>query len=489
MQTHKQPDIPQNTEVGYVVSAQDYLVFIEGLPNAKVNDIIVTRTGGRALVSALDHNRVEAQMLDAERPRPGDFFTMSTQGLRLPLSSKLFGRAINPIGLALDGKASLPPGGEEIDLEIVAPGIEAREIITRQFYTGLTTIDTLVPVGQGQRELVLGEARAGQNAFYLDIIIAQRTYKRICVYAAIGRPELEVRRFAEAVNAVGAGDYTIIVAATSNESAPMISICPAVAISVAEYYQKQGLDVLCILDDLATHAKYLREMSLLAGRVPGRESYPADIFYQHSHLLERGGNFNTLHGGGSITMLPVIETALESFSNLIPTNVMSITDGHIMFSAGLFATGTYPAVQVDKSVTRVGRQTQIFIHKVLSDKVRSLLADYKEMERYASFGSELTPETLKTIKRGKVLEELLKQAPQTFIPWEAQIVLLTLVFTGVFDGMEIDVIAGKKKALIDTIKTDTTYTKYFTQYKGMKFDALVESLSKELAPAKKALGI
>ena len=268
----------------------------------------------------------------------------------------------------------------------------------------------------------------------------------------------------------------------------MISIAPAVSISVAEYFAHQGKDVLCILDDLATHAKYLREMTLLAGRVPGRESYPADIFYQHSHLLERGGNFNASHGGGSITMLPVIETAMESFSNLIPTNVMSITDGHIMFSAGLFATGIYPAVQVDKSVTRVGRQTQMFLHKVLSDKVRSILADYKELERYAAFGSELTAETVKTIKRGKVLEELLKQAPLSPIPWEAQIIYLSLVFTGIYDTLEVPLISSKKKEIVELVKTDPLYMKYHEQFKKMKFDELISGLTADAGPVKKILG-
>jgi len=474
-------------EIGYVISAQDYLVFVEGLPSARVNDIIVTKKGGRALVSALDNHRIEALMLDSDRPLPGDSFSPSTEGLRLPISSNLFGRAINPIGLPIDGKPALPPATDPIDLEIVAPGIETREIITKQFYTGLTAIDTLVPIAQGQRELILGEARAGEPSFYLDVILAQKLYNRICVYCAIGRPELEVRRFAEAVNANGASDYTIIIAATSNESAPMISIAPAVALSVAEYYCHQSKDVLCILDDLGTHARYIREMTLLAGRIPGRESYPADIFYQHSHLLERGGNFNALHKGGSITMLPVIETALESFSNLIPTNIMSITDGHIMFSSSLYATGTYPAVQVDKSVTRVGRQTQIFIHKVLSDKVRSLMANYREMERYASFGSELTPETMKTIKRGKVLEELLKQAPLSPIPWEVQIVYLALVFTGVFDEIQMDILMSKKKALIELIKTDNAFTKYFDRYKTMKFDAFITELVVDIGLLKKLL--
>ena len=288
----------------------------------------------------------------------------------------------------------------------------------------------------------------------------------------------------EDIRKVGASDYTVVVAATSNESAPMIMITPSIACSLAEYYRNQGKHVLLIIDDLATQAKYAREISLLAGRIPGRESYPADIFYQHSSQVERAGNFNDHYGKGNISMFPVIETYIENFTALIPTNVMSMTDGHILMSASLRAQGIYPAIDVDRSVTRVGRQTQTFIHKVLSDRVRSLLAEYHELERYGRFGSELSGETQLKIKRGKIVEELLRQEPQTSLPAETQIMYLTLVFAGFFDKKELESLRGDKIKIIDTLNTDKTYASVaeYIKTKEAKLDDLIPMLQKVLGP-------
>ncbi len=472
-------------EVGYVVSTQDYIVIVEGLPSARLYNIIVTKNGGRAMVSALEKDRIEALMLDSERPKPGDYFELSDFGLRLPLNVDLFGRMINPLGMALDGKAGLPPGGEPLDLDIVAPGIDGRAAVTEQFYTGLTVVDTLLPVGKGQRELIMCEPRSGKEQFFLDVILSQKTQNRVCIYAAIGRSELEVKRFSEDIKTIGADTYTIIVAATSSESAPMIQIAPSVASALAEYYRNLGRHVLLILDDLATHAKYAREISLLAGRIPGRESYPADIFYQHSSIVERAGNFNDHYHNGSITMLPTIETNIENFTNLIPTNVMSMTDGHILFSANLRAQGVYPAIEADRSVTRVGRQTQTFIHKVLSDRVRLLLAEYHELERYGRFGSELSAETQLKIKRGKVVEELLKQDPMSSISPQAQIVMLSLVFTGFFDKMDLDSLRTLKKKVVATLQS-STYKTVMDATKTAKLDELITQLKTQLKPLEDA---
>lgn len=484
-ETHSEPPKPAPTagekEVGYVVSTQDYIVIIEGLPSARLYNIIVTKNGGRAMVSALEKDRVEALMLDSERPKPGDYFELSDYGLRLPLNVDLFGRAINPMGMPLDGKAGLPPGGEQLDLDIVAPGIDGREAVTEQFYTGITMVDTLLPVGKGQRELIMCEPRSGKEQFFLDVVLAQKTQERICIYAAIGRSELDVKRFAEDIQKEKADSYTVIIAATSSESAPMIQITPTVAMALAEYYRNQGKHILLILDDLATHAKYAREISLLAGRIPGRESYPADIFYQHSSIVERAGNFNDHFQKGSITLLPVVETNIENFTSLIPTNVMSMTDGHILFSAGLRAQGIYPAIEPDRSVTRVGRQTQTFIHKVLSDRVRSLLAEYHELERFGRFGSELSRETQLKIKHGKVVEELLKQEPMTSIAPEVQILLLSLVYSGFFDTRDVEFVRENKQIVIQTLQSNS-YKNLLDAIKTVKLDELIVQLKGQLKP-------
>ena len=227
----KKPVIEGEKEVGYVVSTQDYIVNLEGLPSARLFNIVTTKKGSRAIVSALENDRVEALMLDSERPKPGDYFQMFDYGLRIPLHVKLFGRVINPLGMPLDGKAGLPPGGEPMDFDLVAPGIDGRAAVTKQFYTGITVIDTLLPIGVGQRELILCEPRSGKEQFFLDVILSQKNQNRVCIYAAIGRSELEVKRFSEEIIKSGAAEYTIIVAATSSESAPMIQIAPAVAAS------------------------------------------------------------------------------------------------------------------------------------------------------------------------------------------------------------------------------------------------------------------
>lgn len=440
--------INNKNEVGFVISSTDYLVFLEGLPSARLNDVIINDQNQRAIITALEENKIEAWMLEGQSPKPGDSFTVSKHGLKLALQYDLYGRTINPIGIPLDGKPGLPPRGQEIDLDTVAPGVDSREIITKQFYTGLITVDTLLPIGIGQRELIYGAPRSGKTPFLLDIIIHQKEQKRICIYTAIGRSETDVREFSEILAKNGGDKYTIIIAATSSEAAPLIAIAPAVACTVAEYFRNQGRDVLLIFDDLASHSKYLREISLLAGRTPGRESYPADIFFQHSHLVERAGNFNSNCGKGAITLLPVIETDIENFTSLIPTNVMSMTDGHLLFSAQLRSQGQYPAIVIDRSVTRVGRQTQKFIHKVLSDRIRSLLAEYHELERYSRFGAELSGQTQLTIKRGKVTEELIRQDTLTFIHPQVQILLLTLVFTGFFDNKDITFVKSNKVTII-----------------------------------------
>lgn len=471
----------QSHEVGFVISAQDYLVYLEGLPSARINDIITTKDGARAMVSALDEEKIEALMLDPQHPKPGDEFELASTGLKLPLHINLFGRVFNPLGIPLDGKAGFPPGTDIIDLDIIAPGIDKRDLVTEQFYTGIPVIDTLIPIGRGQRELIFGEARSGKSGFLLEIITHQKKYDVICIYVAIGKSELDIKRFAQSVAETGAAAYTIILAATSAESAPMISIAPAVGCSIAEHYRDAGKKVLLIFDDLATHAKYLREINLLSGRVPGRESYPADIFYQHSHLVERAGNFNKQLGGGSITLLPIIETDIESFTNLIPTNVMSQTDGHMLFSAALRAQGRYPAVDVDRSVTRVGRQTQIFSHKVLSDRIRLLLADFHELERFSRFGSELTADTQLKIKRGRVMEELLNHMQLTYTDASVQMMYLSLIYTGFYDNRDIEFVKVTKKIILQTLSENPAFTDLTGRIKDIDIDALIKELTDKLS--------
>jgi F-type H+/Na+-transporting ATPase subunit alpha len=463
-------------EVGYCISAQYYILNLEGLPGARVNDIIESETGARAIVSTLDSHKVEALMLDNEQAKPGDCFTLTGKRLSIPIHVNLLGRIINPLGMPIDGKGNFPPGGEEIDLDKVAPGIDARAVITEQFRTGITVIDTLVPIGIGQRELVFGEPRSGKSSFLLDVVLNQKGQNRICIYNVIGRSDMDLKKIKNILENNGGMEFTVVIAATSSQMASLISIAPSVACAVAEFYRNQGKDVLLVLDDLGSHAKYLREINLLSNHIPGRESYPADIFYSHSRLVERAGSFNKNYGGGKITLLPVIETDMENFTGLIPTNVMSMTDGHLLFTQTLRAQGHYPAVEVDRSVTRVGRQTQFLMHKILSDKVRSLMAYFHEVEQLGKFGSELSAETQLTIKRGIILMEIIRQEPRDNIDPITQILYLALIFTGFYDVRDLEFAKQFREKILSTLSTHNEFLEIGKNINKIKYEELIEKL-------------
>jgi F-type H+/Na+-transporting ATPase subunit alpha len=478
MPTIKTKPIDTNVEeVGYVTHAQDYLMHLEGLPSVRVNDIVMGDTGTVAYITALWPGSVEAQVLAGVRPRPGDRYTIYSKGLTIPTHVSLFGRIINSIGQPVDGGSPFPPGGEEVDLDMVAPGINERDHVNKQFYTGIILIDTLLPVGKGQRELIFGEARSGKDLFLQDVVLNQKDRDVICIYCSLGKSDVEVRRLQDRFQRDGADKYTIIMAATSTEPAPLIAITPLVGCSLAEHYAKKGQAVLVIMDDLATHAKYLREVALLAGRIPGRESYPANIFNEHSQMVERAGNFLPDYGGGNITMLPVVETDLENMTNLISTNVMSMTDGHILFLSTLHAEGKYPAADASKSVTRVGKQTQIFLHKVLADKTLALLTEYTELERFSRFGSDLALETQRTLKRGKIMQELVSQPMSTYIDANVQMMYLGLVFAGYFDDKDVTELHQKKMQIVEKIQKSAKFTTLAGKLKDFKFDQLMTELT------------
>ena len=483
---------PQNTsgtdrrEVGFVVKAQDYLIYLEGLPSIKIDDIILSRTGSKALVTALDNEKVEALMLDRERPSPGDQFSATQKGILIPAQSRLLGRTINPLGVPLDGQNSIPFSDETIDFGIVAPGVDSRKIISDQLYTGITMVDTLLPIGKGQRELLFGEPRSGKGSFLLDVILNQRGKSVICIYVAVGKAEIDIKKLVNSLTQEGGMSYTVIIAATSSDSAPLISIAPSVGLSIAEYFVKNGRDVLMVIDDLGLHAKYLREIGLLSGRVPGRESYPADIFFAHSHLVERAGNFNNKWGNAAITLLPVIETDLENFTALVPTNIMSMTDGHIFFSAQARSQGQYPAIIPERSVTRVGHQTQRPLHKILADRVRSLIANFHELESYGRFGSELTTETLKLLKSGNIALELFKQEHLIRIDQNIQILLLALLFTSFFDNKDLEFVKTNKDKIITFMRDSAEFKLVGEKMLTISLEELLESMNKNLPLLDKA---
>lgn len=439
----------RQTEVGYVVSSRDFLVYLDGFPSIHINDMVESE-GMRGWVNSLTADKVEVLMLDEGQIFPKQQFKHLPERLGIAVGEFLLGRAINPLGIPIDGKGPLSQTktAPRLELEQAALGIEARQFITKQFLTGITLVDTLIPLGQGQRELILGDAHSGKTSFLIDLIVNQKGSGTICIYASIGKPAVSVRSLIDTLRANKVLDYTILVGSLSSEPAPLIFLTPKTAFSVAEYFQRKGNHVLLILDDLGTHAKIYREMALLGDKSPGRESYPGDIFYQHAHLMERAGNFNPKVGGGSITALPVIELNLSDFTTLIPTNLMSMTDGHLLFKSSLYSQGQRPAIDIALSVSRVGRQTQDHVTNLLSQKVRGLLSAAADLETISRFSSEVSPETQLTLRRRDLILEILKQDPLMAIPKQIQLVLLALPFTTFLQTKDAKFVEKYKKTLI-----------------------------------------
>lgn len=450
MNTYMPNDLIQ-TEIGLVRATKHYLASVEGLPSARVHNVVTNSDGQRALVTALSHDAVEVMLLDADEVRPGDTFELLPQVNHLAVGDFLLGRVINALGDPVDGRGALPPPNTPLVLEREAGDLARRSPITKQLITGYAMVDTVLPVGKGQRQLLMGPIQSGTEAFCREVIRNQEGTGVVCIYTSIGKPTAHVHRLAEDLFSGPAHKHTVVVASSSDDGAPHNAIAPSVALLLAEHFSGGGKDVLVILDDLYTHAKYLREIGLLEGRLPGRESYPGDIFYQQAHLIERAGSFTD---GGSITLLPLLQTDIESTTDLIMTNVMGTTDGHLQFSSALFAQGIFPPILEDESVTRVGKHTHSFVQKQLSTTITKLLADAREQERFTQFGSQVSAATQNVLTMGSITRFLLNQNTDDRIPLEVQAVLLSLILTTFSDGKTLDFFRTNRKALIDTIGSD-----------------------------------
>ncbi|TSC66661.1 MAG: F-type H+-transporting ATPase subunit alpha [Microgenomates group bacterium Gr01-1014_80] len=440
----------QKTEVGYVLSIRDYLIFLDGLPTVRVNDLVENDAHIRGVISALAPDKAEVWILDEGSVTPGQLFKKTDKRLGITAGDFLLGRAVNPLGIPIDGKGPLSKTrGVELELQQNAPPMQTRQFITDQFITGITLIDTLIPLGKGQRELVLGDTHAGKTPFLIDLINNQAKLGTVCIYTAVGKPVTAIRNMIDVLGETGALKNTVIVAATSSDASPLIFYTPYSGMTIAEYFQKQGKDVLVIFDDLGTHAKVYRELALLGGRPPGRQSYPGDIFYTHARLLERAGKFNGTNGGGSITAIPMMELNLTDFTGFIPTNLMAMTDGHFIFSSELFAQGFRPAINTETSISRVGRQTQNRLQNLLSQAIRQILAEASGLETLSRFSGELPEQTQITLKRKDMLTEICKQEPLTYIPPEIQIVFLGLPFTSLLRDRNVYFLQKNKLKILN----------------------------------------
>ena len=484
MQQHRQ-------EVGYAVSSRDFLVFLDGMPTVKINDLVVSESGKRGWVHSLLRNEVEVLMLDEGVISAGELFKRSDSRLSISMGEFLLGRAINPLGVALDGKRAAGTTGKEVrsELDRKAPNINMRKFIKDQFLTGITLIDSLIPLGKGQRELVVGDAHSGKTAFTIDLILNQKDANVVCIYASIGKPISQLKSILEVLKNTGAMEYCVVIAASSSEAAPLIYLTPQTAFTIAEYFQKNGRDVLLLLDDIGSHAKIYREISLLSGRNPGRESFPGDIFYQHSHLFERAGNFKDENGGGSITALPILEVNLSDFATFLPTNLVGMTDGHLLFNSNLRNQGTTPAIDIPLSVTRVGRQTQKRIQNLLSGKIRDLFAKSVELETISKFSAELPFQTRLILKQKEILDELLNQENGTRIPLASQIGLLGLTFTPLFLDKEIEMVKKSKDKILKAFAEDANLKAFLDKVEAFEtWEEFVKQLTAITPLVSKYLG-
>jgi F-type H+-transporting ATPase subunit alpha len=424
-------------KVGIVVQAGDGIVQIYGLKEAMASELLVFPNDVMGMVLNLDEETVGACIFGEDRfIKEGDIVKLTGRVAEVEVGNELLSRIVNGIGQPIDDKGNLKTKKAR-PIETIAPGVVTRQPVKEPLYTGIKAIDSMIPIGRGQRELVIGDRQTGKTAIALDAIINQRGKGVVCVYVAIGQKNSSVARVINTLNKHKAMDYTIIVSATAGEPAPLQYLAPYTGCAIAEEFRDKGKDALIIYDDLTKHAQCYREMALLLKRPPGREAYPGDIFYAHSRLLERACKFSQAHGGGSLTAIPIIETQAGDVTTYIPTNVISITDGQIYLESGLFYRGIRPAVNVGLSVSRVGGNAQISAMRQVAGSMRLELAQFREMEAFTQFGTELDKATLKQLERGRRLTELLKQSQYEPMAAEEQVALLYCGVNGFLDDIKV----------------------------------------------------
>ena len=445
-------------EGGVVISSADGIVEVEGMDRAVYGEIVTFENGAKGMVESVEPGRLGIMLFDgAETVGVGTMVTRSGKRAGIPVGDGFLGRVIDPLGEPIDGKGPIEAVGYN-PIEKQAPGILERQSVDTPLHTGILAIDSMFPIGRGQRELIIGDRQTGKTSIATDAILNQKDTGVLCIYVAIGQKASSIARVAEDLKKHGAMSYTTIVAATASDSAPLQYIAPYAGTALAEYFMAQGKSVLIVYDDLSKHAVAYRAISLLLRRSPGREAYPGDVFYLHSRLLERSCRMSDALGGGSITALPIVETQAGDVSAYIPTNVISITDGQIFLESALFNAGNRPAVNVGLSVSRVGGAAQTKAMKKANANLRIELAQYKDMESFAQFSSDLDAETSRQLDHGKALMEMLKQPLYQPKSDAEQVVLLTLASHGVLDEIPTAELRTKTSAFVRQFRADVSGT-------------------------------
>ena len=428
----------KSTDVGTVIEVGDGIARVYGLNEIMSGELVeFTKTGVMGLAQNLEDTNVGIVILGPTTDiKEGDEVRRTGRVMDVPVGEELIGRVVDPLGQPVDGRGPINTTKRR-PIESPAVGVMGRKSVSVPFQTGIKAIDALVPIGRGQRELIIGDRQTGKTAVAIDSILAQKGQDVICIYVAIGQKESTVRSVVETLKEHGALDYTIVVTASASQPAPLLYIAPYAGVAMAEEFMFNGKDVVIVYDDLSKQAAAYRELSLLLKRPPGREAYPGDVFYLHSRLLERAARVNEDFGGGSITALPFVETQAGDISAYIPTNVISITDGQIFLQSDLFFSGIRPAINAGLSVSRVGGSAQIKAMKKVSGTLRLDLASYRELESFAQFGSDLDPATREKLERGKRTVEVLKQDLHKPIPVEKQVMILYALTHGFLDDVEV----------------------------------------------------
>lgn len=454
------------SETGSVISVRDGVCFADNLASCMYQELLMVSGTVPGIAMNIEKDRIGIVLLgDATQIKVGDKVDRTNQVISVGVADALLGRVVNPLGQAIDGRGDLEYK-KFYPIEKVAPGVITRKPVDKPMLTGIAAIDALIPIGRGQRELILGDRQTGKTSIAIDAIINQKGQDVICIYASIGQKESKLARLVEKLSEAGAMDYTIIVSSPASAPAAMQFITPYSATAIAEYFADQGKDVLIIYDDLSKHAVAYRELSLLLRRPPGREAYPGDVFYLHSRLLERSCNLNEEEGGGSITSLPIIETQAGDISAYIPTNVISITDGQIFLESDLFYKGVRPAINVGLSVSRVGSAAQTKPMKKVAGKLKLSLAQFRELEAFSQFSGDLDSKTREQIERGKKTVELLKQSNFYPVKNSHSVITIFAINNGMFD-------------LFDLSKVKEVNTKFITYTENMHSE-LVQKLDKNI---------
>ena len=445
-------------EGGVVISSADGIVEVEGMDRAVYGEIVTFENGAKGMVESVEPGRLGIMLFDgAETVGVGTMVTRSGKRAGIPVGDGFLGRVIDPLGEPIDGKGPIEAAGYN-PIEKQAPGILERQSVDTPLHTGILAIDSMIPIGRGQRELIIGDRQTGKTSIATDAILNQKDTGVLCIYVAIGQKASSIARVAEDLKKHGAMSYTTIVAATASDSAPLQYIAPYAGTALAEYFMAQGKSVLIVYDDLSKHAVAYRAISLLLRRSPGREAYPGDVFYLHSRLLERSCRMSDALGGGSITALPIVETQAGDVSAYIPTNVISITDGQIFLESALFNAGNRPAVNVGLSVSRVGGAAQTKAMKKANANLRIELAQYKDMESFAQFSSDLDAETRHQLEHGKALTEMLKQPLYQPKTDAEQVVILVLASHGMLDEVPLAEQRARTAAFVRQFHADVSGT-------------------------------